>query len=62
MNTNTYREKNSIELMEKERNSLSKTIKRDGPKIQTKSIDKLSELNLDIENLYKKYTKIKKER
>ena len=29
---------------------------------QTKSIEKLSELNLDIEKLYKKYAKVKKER
>ena len=62
MYTNIQREKSYFELIGDSQNILSKSIKRNASNSQSKSIEKLSEINLDIEKLYKKYTEVKKER
>ena len=62
MYTNIQREKSYFELIGDNQNILSKSIKRNASNSQSKSIEKLSEINLDIEKLYKKYTEVKKER
>ena len=56
------REMSYFQLQKKKLRDFSKSSQRRESNSQNKSIEKLSELNLDIEKLYKKYSEVKKER
>ena len=62
MKSNFQRELSYCQLERKKRRDFSKSSKRKESNSENKSLDKLSEINLDIEKLYKKYAEVKKER
>ena len=61
MNSLIPRERSYFQLQRKKPIELSNSVKRKESNSQSK-VDKLSELNMDIEKLYKKYAEVKKER
>ena len=62
MKDNFKRERSYFQLKRYKLKEYPKSVNRNESNSQSKSIEKLSELNLDIEKLYKKYAEIKKER
>ena len=62
MKSNMQRELSYFQIQRKNPRNLSKSSQRKESNSQNKSLEKLSELNLDIEKLYKKYAEVKKER
>lgn len=62
MKPSFQREMSYFQLQKKKPRDSSKSNKRKQSYSQSKSLEKLSELNSDIEKLYKKYTEVKKER
>ena len=62
MKSNIQREMSYFHLERKRPRDFSKSSRRKESNSENKSVDKLSEINLDIEKLYKKYAEVKKER